>query len=87
MNDKSVLVIDTPKSCGECPLKDLEEKWMCNLTDEIVSVDCEKPRPKSCPLRPLPIKAEVPKKHRANGIYSQAVGWNKCIDKVTGETE
>lgn len=90
-SDKSVFVIDTPKSCGECPLKDLEEKWMCNLTDEIVSVDCEKPRPISCPLRPLPEKKESDfeglTQEDYESLFPEAEGWNKCLEAITGEAE
>nr|DAV13462.1 MAG TPA: hypothetical protein [Caudoviricetes sp.] len=98
---KSVLVIDTPENCYDCPFGtaycgDLEHEGLCELADcldyDVILMteehyDCEsKSRPDWCPLKPLPEKKEyiVP----IDNVESQkdiiAVGWNACIDEITG---
>ena len=58
---KSILIIETPKDCGECPLCSKDE----NCWGDIVSAECkmqykgyltlnEMEKPNWCPLRPLP---------------------------------
>lgn len=98
---KSVLVIDTPKSCyncpfgteyydiyiykGNCELAEHLGKIMTLLTEEYYGFE-SKSRPEWCPLKPLPEKKEyiVP----IDNVESQkdiiAVGWNACIDEITG---
>lgn len=68
---KSVLVIDTPENCYDCPFGtqyygDLEYVGCCELAECLDSdmrlitrehYDCEsKSRPEWCPLKPLPEK-------------------------------
>lgn len=68
---KSVLVIDTPENCHDCPFGtaycgELEYEGLCELADCLDCVeiliteehyDCEsKSRPKWCPLKLLPEK-------------------------------
>ena len=68
---KSVLVIDTPKNCYDCPFGteycgNLEYEGCCELADcldyDVILMteehyDCEsKSRPDWCPLKPLPEK-------------------------------
>lgn len=100
---KSVLVIDTPENCYDCPFGteycgNLEYDGLCELAncldyDVILMTeehyDCEsKSRPEWCPLKPLPERKEyiVP----IDNVESQkdiiAVGWNACIDKITGKS-
>jgi len=71
---KSVLVIDTPTHCGECPVK-------CRMRG-INHV------PTWCPLKPLPSKL-VPFGYldagNEDGLYEK--GYNDCIDGITGGTE
>lgn len=70
---KSVLVIDTPENCYDCPFGtsycgELEYEGLCELADcldcdEILITeehyDCEsKSKPVWCPLKPLPEKKE-----------------------------
>ena len=95
---KSVLVIDTPENCYDCPFgtrycSDLEYEGLCELADcldyDVILMteehyDCEsKSRPDWCPLVDLPEKD--------NGDYPAitsdtgfAEGWNQCIDEITG---
>lgn len=81
---KSVLVIDTPENCGKC--KFISTFW-CR------AIHCRRvPNndviPGWCPLKPLPERKEyiVP----IDNVESQkdiiAVGWNACIDKITGKS-
>lgn len=77
--------------CGELEYVGYCELADCLDCDEILMTeehyDCEsKSRPNWCPLKPLPEKKEyiVP----IDNIESQkdiiAVGWNACIDAITG---
>lgn len=98
---KSVLVIDAPENCYDCPFGTaycggLEYVGCCELADcldydEILMTeeqyDCEsKSRPEWCPLKPFPDKKEyiVP----IDNVEAQkdiiAVGWNTCINEITG---
>lgn len=70
---------------GYCELADCLDCDEILMTEE--HYDCEsKSRPDWCPLKPLPEKKEyiVP----IDNIESQkniiAVGWNACIDAITG---
>lgn len=98
---KSVLVIDTPENCYDCPFGteycgDPEYEGYCELaecldsdmrliTEEHYDYESES-RPDWCPLKPLPERKEyiVP----IDNVESQkdiiAVGWNDCIDAITG---
>ena len=94
---KSVLVIDTPENCYDCPFGtaycgELEYVGYCELADcldyDVILMteehyDCEsKSRPEWCPLKPLPEKM--------TGVASTdhwdriKAGWNGCINKITG---
>lgn len=96
---KSVLIIDTPETCVDCQFcYELDEgiEACCSITDDdtdkslMKEIDCEdgycQGKPDWCPLKPLPEKREyiVP----IDNVESQkdiiAVGWNACIDAITG---
>lgn len=81
---KSVLVLNTPKYCASCALRSGILHPFCranrrDITDLSI-------RPGWCPLKPLPEKKEyiVP----IDNVESQkdiiAVGWNACINEITG---
>lgn len=105
---KSVLAMNTPENCYDCPFGtaycgELEYVGYCEIADcldyDIILMteehyDCEsKSRPDWCPLKPLPEKMKVTGLY--NGEYFKAggkppsykIGWNKCIDAVTGEVK
>ena len=72
---------------GHCELADCLDYDVILMTEE--HYDCEsKSRPDWCPLKPLPEKKEyiVP----IDNVESQkdiiAVGWNACIDEITGKS-
>lgn len=79
---KSVLVIDTPENCGKC--KFISEFWCRAMNGR--RVPNNDVIPNWCPLKPLPEKKEyiVP----IDNVESQkdiiAVGWNACINEITG---
>lgn len=97
--NKSVLVIDTPENCLDCQFcYELDEgvEACCSISDDdkdaslMKKIDCEygycQGKPDWCPLKPLPERKEyiVP----IDNVESQkdiiAVGWNACINKITG---
>ena len=82
---KSILVIDTPNDCYDCPCY-YEERNKCEATFKNVEDD-DIEKPSWCPLRPLPNRKED--LHYPCNEYLQAVneGWNVCLDEITGETE
>lgn len=85
---KSVLVIDTPKYCALCILHSGVHHPFCRVNNrDIADLSI---RPDWCPLKPLP------EKMKATGLYnceyfkagdrppSYKIGWNNCIDAITG---
>lgn len=92
--NKSILVIDTPKGCGYCPLNEfvLDEglnEWFfrCYLMD--MSVDDDEKIPSWCPLRPLPKKIEIDDEMllQSEQKIIEARAYNDCLDEIMGETE
>ncbi len=81
---KSILVIDTPRDCSKCDLKD---GYFCGKTKRWIDED-DFPKPDWCPLRDLPEKKEENKYHNnyERGIVD---GFNACINELLegGETE
>lgn len=94
---KSVLVIDTPKSCyncpfgteyydiciykGNCELAEHLGKIMTLVTEEYYGFE-SKSRPDWCPLKPLPEKMTgVTPTFHYDSIKA---GWNGCFNKITG---
>ena len=80
---KSVIVIDTPKNCLNCPARydsyGMED--ICALADDII-YNCSS-KPDWCPLLPLPEKLKG-----NDSIYYQwgdyEDGYNACIDDILG---
>lgn len=96
---KSVFVIDTPKSCyncpfgteyydiyiykGNCELAEHLGKIMTLLTEEYYGFE-SKSRPEWCPLKPLPKKFDN-EKDRKLGDFEPLfkIGWNACLREIT----
>ena len=95
---KSVLVVDTPKNCYDCPFGteycgNLEYEGCCELaecldsdmrliTEEHYDYESES-RPDWCPLKLLPEKDT--KNHFPDEFEDgYAAGWNGCIDEIAG---
>ena len=83
MNDKSIVVINTPKNCRVCPFR--QSPWTFCLG--------EYEKENHCPLRPLPQKkkplfdpnhCEIEEEIK---IIHEIDGYNRCIDEIMGETE
>lgn len=82
---KSVLVIDTPEKCIHCPLLNGADE--CIVQDDDANAgDSWDELMKWCPLKPLPEKKEyiIPIDNVEANKDIIAVGWNKCIDEITG---
>ena len=90
---KSVLVMETPeRGCISCPIGQNDSncritRIYCPIVEETAFNEEAETVPDWCPLKPLPERKEyiVP----IDNVESQkdiiAVGWNACIDKITGE--
>jgi hypothetical protein len=95
---KSVLVIDAPENCYDCPFGteycgNLEYEGCCELaecldsdmrliTEEHYDYESES-RPDWCPLKLLPEKST--KNHFPDEFEDgYAAGWNGCIDEIGG---
>ena len=87
---KSVLVIDTPKTCMRCPFGlIIGGYFFCVITidkdgafkqirDDLYGIK----KQDWCPLKPLPEKiTRVAVTDHWNSIKA---GWNNCIDAITG---
>nr|DAS89857.1 MAG TPA: hypothetical protein [Caudoviricetes sp.] len=97
---KSVLVIDTPKSCyncpfgteyydiyiykGNCELAEHLGKIMTLLTEEYYGFE-SKSRPDWCPLKELPEKSTI-ENDMTDYQCGMVDGRNQCIDEITGGT-
>lgn len=93
MNNKSILVIDTPKNCNQCccGYDSYGETDLCAITNKSVTKyyygEC---RPDWCPLSPIPERKDL--KSYCNGKevlglnnvtnYVYAQGWNDFRDKL-----
>ncbi len=84
---KSILLIDTPKRCGECPLTryclDIAEDKKAT-TMEIIRGSGWFARLKNCPLKPMPKKIPF---DEAFKMEDYSIGWNACIGEILGEIE
>lgn len=100
--NKSVLVIDTPENCYDCPFgtaycSGIEYVAYCELAD-CLDYDAflmteehydreSKSRPEWCPLKPLPEKMIIPRGARNTDSSEYAFGYNTCINEITGEVK
>ena len=75
MMNKSVLVLDTPINCKECPVSKCSS-WVDDET-----------RPADCKLRPLPLKEQCNIYGFEGYVNGRAAGYNKCLSDITGEPE
>ena len=80
---KSIVLIDTPKSCSECCFQKCLTVYgyACGIAktmNENTHI-----RPDWCPLRPLPKRHTAPKTATGYEIGYED-GWKDCLDKITG---
>lgn len=83
---KSILVIETPTNCYECPLIYWGNigGWNCKPTRALLD-DANK-KPEWCPLRQLPSFKAVDL-NDTRDVVMFCHGWNTCLAEITGETE
>lgn len=84
MAGKSVLVIDTPKDCGDCPCIH-DELWMCQTDKEHREANYSG-RPSWCPLKPLPEWKDVPEYLGTNRDW-EAWGYDQCLAEILGDAK
>lgn len=98
---KSVLVIDAPENCYDCPFGteycgDSEYEGCCELAEcldsdmrliaeEYYDYESES-RPDWCPLKPLPEK-NTTENNMTDYQCGMVDGRNQCIDEITGEVK
>lgn len=83
---KSILVIDTPKNCGYCPVGRLfgtAGQVECMAGKDIrVNQDCEI-IPEWCPLKEVPKQREANlNPYLVNKTDAYDLGYNACIDEI-----
>ena len=92
MEEKSVLVIDTPKNCSKCTLHAFYQECS-SCTPEVwcpAGNDIEdkyligEKRPDWCPLKPLPEKELVLEYEYDPYLRGYDRGWNSAIERITG---
>lgn len=94
MNNKSILLIDTPKNCSECccGYNSYGEVDVCAATNKSVTKYYYRDKPEWCPLSPIPERINL-RQYTDNtelnlgGIiaYQYAQGWNDCVDEIKEE--
>lgn len=84
---KSVLVIDTPESCAQCPLLNGSDE--CVMQDESANFNADSfdDLMNGCPLKPLPEKMIIPRGARNTDGLEYACGYNTCINEITGKVK
>lgn len=96
---KSVLVIDTPENCYDCPfgteycgnynyegnceLAECLGNIMTLITEEHYGCKSES-KPDWCPLKPLPEKDDFVNVPHDEYYTGYHDGWDNCIDEITG---
>ena len=82
---KSVLIIDTPSNCEECPLRYWGiAGWSCICTRRLLEGPIAE-REEWCPLRPLPKEEEKPIKGEDDYndfCIGYTSGWNDCLEDI-----
>lgn len=75
---KAVLIMDMPECCYDCPITVCDAD---NMSTESRSEHCQ--------LQELPEKLQACGKYpQPDGIVpSYKMGWNACLDAITGEVE
>ena len=88
--NRSVIVMDTPARCYDCPCCATEDNW--SVCQAISLEECHERNIgddgtilPDCPLKPLPVPQIVNEydfQTYSNGVN---IGWNRCLEKITGE--
>lgn len=98
---KSVLVIDTPDACIDCPMcfrsdkitiGEFEYKQLhsCRYTpsseEDVYLEDILRKKPDWCPLKEIPKKKNYGCLSEGSSLVAWGNGWNACIDEIVIET-
>lgn len=84
---KSVVVIDTPEKCINCPLLNSSDECIMQDEDANFSADTFGDLRAGCPLVELPEKIPEPIGFEEMSTSVKRVGWNACIDAIIGEED
>ena len=79
---KSILIIETPNDCYDCPCY-YEDRDMCEVLNRKAKADSGKPS--WCPLKPLPKENEVVYYNDYQFGFQQ--GFNECLEMIKGDSE
>lgn len=81
---KSILIIDTPKDCGDCQL--MVDGWCYGIPsrEEVQGKIKYLKRPSWCPLKPLPEWKDVPEYLETNRDW-EAWGYDLCLAEILGD--
>lgn len=71
---KSLVVIDTPETCSECPLFEIDLYRGCRLGG-----DHWEEKPKWCPLKPFVLGEELRKFREAIKDENTLIGFNMAV--------
>lgn len=87
---KSILILDTPTSCRNCPLRydPYGHLETCYIEDLYVDEHYEKgTKPDWCPLVPLPTYKEIIIRDSFESLLSCQFnqGYNTCLQEIEGE--
>lgn len=80
---KSILVIDTPETCRECPARDVVFSQWC-AGNEYRHLDNYPTKPDWCPLKPVP-EYELVWYDDEKSDWER--GYNACLDEILGREE
>lgn len=96
LSTKAILVIDMPKSCEECNYLGWathdEDMRACMLLNGYFfnEEEVETKRSEVCPLKSMPSRKNNQESVMVGSIdmdIGYILGWNECIEEITGETE
>lgn len=73
---KSILVINTPENCANCPCFLETATDCCGVNGKDIE---SRNKPDWCPLQDMPERADHPD-YCDNGRYDN--GWNDCLDQI-----
>lgn len=84
---ESVLVINTPENCMECPLLTDSDECIMQDKEENRKAGSYTKLKEGCPLREIPDRKAVIGIDGASGIrerilHANRAGWNACIDMI-----
>lgn len=82
VSNKSILVIDTPETCLDCPLLNGADECIVQDDDANFNAgDSWDELIKGCPLKELPERQKYNKEYFNGNVK----GWNDCLRTILGE--